>query len=118
METNLLVGDIVECQITGIASYGIFVKIGEDINGLIHISEICSRYINDLNSRYHINQFIKARIIDIDYGKKQVKLSLNKVKMRRNSLVEKGQGFEPLKENLNSWISERIVEIKKNKKTS
>lgn len=118
METNLLVGDIVECQITGIASYGIFVKIGEDINGLIHISEICSRYINDLNSRYHINQFIKARIIDIDYEKKQVKLSLNRVKMRRNSLVEKGQGFEPLKENLNSWISERIVEIEKNKKTS
>ena len=38
--------------------------------------------------------------------------------MRRNSLVEKGQGFEPLKENLNSWISERIVEIEKNKKTS
>ena len=43
METNLLVGDIVEYRITGIASYGIFVTIGEDINGLIHISEICSR---------------------------------------------------------------------------
>lgn len=118
MENNLLVGDIVECQITGIANYGIFVRIGEDINGLIHISEICSRYINDLDTRYHINQSIKARIIDIDYEKKQAKLSLNKLKIRKNSLVEKGQGFEPLKENLNLWITESIDEIEKNKKTS
>lgn len=118
MENNLLIGDIVECQITGIANYGIFVKMGDGINGLIHISEICSRYINDLESRYHVNQFIKARIIDIDYEKKQAKLSLNKVKIRRNSLIEKGQGFEPLKENLGLWITERIDEIEKNKKTS
>jgi predicted RNA-binding protein with RPS1 domain len=117
MESNLLVGDVVECQITGIANYGIFVKIGNDINGLIHISEICSRYINDLNTRYHVNQFIKARIIEIDYEKKQVRLSLNKLKIRKNSLVEQGHGFEPLKENLNLWIVERMDEIKKRKKT-
>ena len=45
METNLLVGDIVECQITGIASYGIFVKIGEDINSIKY-----NEYYNDNSS--------------------------------------------------------------------
>lgn len=116
MENNLLVGDIVECQITGIASYGIFVKVNQNICGLIHISEICSRYINDLSSKYHINQYVKARVIEVDYDKSQAKLSLNKVRTRKNALVEKGHGFEPLKENLDFWISERIMEIKKNKK--
>ena len=43
---NYEVGSIVKGEVTGIESYGIFVKIDDNTNGLIHISEIANRYIH------------------------------------------------------------------------
>ena len=40
------VGDIVNCFVTGFKEYGIFVKVDNDYNGLIHISEISRSYVN------------------------------------------------------------------------
>ena len=44
------VGEIIEVEVTGIESYGIFVKADNDYTGLIHISEIDNNYIKDANS--------------------------------------------------------------------
>ena len=38
------VGNIVKGEVTGIEPYGIFIKINDDIDGLIHISEIANKF--------------------------------------------------------------------------
>ena len=43
------IGQIIRCQVSGIVSYGIFVSINHYYNGLIHISEISSGFVRDIN---------------------------------------------------------------------
>ena len=47
MELN--VGQIVEGKITGITNFGVFVDLGENKSGLVHISEVARSYVNDIN---------------------------------------------------------------------
>ena len=116
---NIKVGDIVQCEVSGITEYGVFVKITNDYNGLIHISEISDKYVSDVDKLYVIGDILTAKVIEIDEKKKQVKLSIkdNKDnKKKKKKIEEKGEGFKPLKENLTRWIEERMKELEKNAK--
>ena len=110
--SNIKKGDIVEAEITGITKYGIFVKLEDNYTGLIHISEISNGFVNDINEVYSIGNIIRVKVLDIDEDKLQVKLSIKRVravyKKRRKGIQEKGEGFLPLKNKLNEWISDKI----------
>lgn len=111
------VNNIVEGQITGITKYGIFVSLEDNYTGMVHISEVSNKYINDLQSKYKIGDVIKVKIISIDEDKLQVKLSIKKMsvnKKNRTGITEKGGGFGPLKEKLPLWTEEKLKELEKN----
>lgn len=117
---NIKVGEIINTQITGISKYGIFVKVNDIYTGMIHISEITDKYVNDIGRIYVIGESVDAKILEIDEEKKQLKLStkeLNSGKNKRKPIKEEGRGFEPLKENLDRWINETLEDLKKNEKT-
>ena len=42
------VGDTIKCVVTGFKEYGIFVRVNDEYNGLIHISEISNNYIRNI----------------------------------------------------------------------
>lgn len=110
------VNNIVEGQITGITKYGIFVSLEDNYTGMVHISEVSNKYINDLQSKYKIGDVIKVKIISIDEDKLQVKLSIKKMsvnKKNRTGIAEKGGGFEPLKEKLPLWTEKKLKELEK-----
>lgn len=114
------VNDIISVTVTSIETYGAFVKIDEEYTGLIHISEINGKFIKNINDYFKINNVLKAKILEIDEDKKQIKLTLKNVrkKKRKNKLYEVGQGFNLLEENLPKWIksAKNEMEIVKNKK--
>lgn len=114
-----IIGEIVEGIVTGIKPYGAFVSLDETHSGLIHISEISSGFVKDVSSFVHIGESVKVKIIDIDEGVSQFKLSLKALKkqsVRKNRkkyyiphkdrLPSMKLGFKPLKDNLNRWIKE------------
>ncbi len=106
--------EIVKCEITGITDYGIFVKLENDYTGLIHISEISDKFVNNIGDTYLLGDVIEAKVIEVDDEKKQVKLSIKKGnKKRQDFLQEKGHGFEPLKDNLDTWVQEKLDELSK-----
>ena len=114
------VGKIINTEITGITEYGIFVRANNDYTGMIHISEITDKYVDDIGRLYVIGETLEAKILDVDHEKKQIKLStkeLNSGKYKRKPIKEEGRGFEPLKENLDKWVSEKLEELEKNKKS-
>lgn len=110
--SNIKKGDIVEAEITGITKYGIFVKLEDNYTGLIHISEVSNGFVNDISDGYSIGNIIRVKVLDIDEDKLQVKLSIKRVravyKKRNKGIEEKGEGFLPLKNKLNEWISDKI----------
>jgi len=77
MLKNYKAGDEVEGEISGITNFGAFIKFGENLEGLIHISELDWKIIKDPSEVVKIGDKVKAKIIDISNGK--VSLSLKKM---------------------------------------
>ncbi len=63
------VGDIVEGKITGISNFGAFVELAPGKVGLVHISEISSQYVANINDVYSVGDEVKAKVISTDKGK-------------------------------------------------
>jgi small subunit ribosomal protein S1 len=63
------VGTVVEGAITAITDFGIFISFGENLEGLIHISELAWQRIDDPNELYNIGDQIKAEVISLDNSK-------------------------------------------------
>lgn len=112
------IGDIVNCNVSGIVDYGFFVQIDSKYTGLCHISEISNDYVKDINDYVHIGENIYCQIIAIDSDKNQMKLSIKNIYYKTendgNHIVESRKGFLPLKNKLPIWIEEKMQEYKKN----
>lgn len=63
------VGMTVDGRITAITNFGVFVSFGENIEGLIHISELAWQRIDSPSEMYKIGDKVKAEIISIDGAK-------------------------------------------------
>ena len=72
-------GDVIDSEIIGIVDFGAFIKFGkENLEGLIHISELDWTIIEDPSRIVKIGQIVKAKIINISDDK--VFLSLKALK--------------------------------------
>lgn len=72
------IGDELKCTIAGIVDFGIFLKIEEGLEGLVHISELDWGLVEDPKNMFKIGQEIKAKIIEIKDGK--ISLSIKALK--------------------------------------
>lgn len=71
-------GDIVEGEITGVVDFGLFLKIEEGLEGLVHISEINWSLVDNPRDLYHVGDKVKAKVIDIKDNK--ISLSIKALK--------------------------------------
>ena len=70
------VGQIVTGKVVQIKEYGAFVELEPGLDGLVHISEIAHKRVNDINEELTIGQEVSAKILDIDKDKKRISLSI------------------------------------------
>jgi S1 RNA binding domain protein len=75
MRMKLRIHDIVDAEVTRITDFGAFVKINKRNVGLIHISQISTGFVKDINQHIKVGDKLKARVIKIGPGKK-IDLSL------------------------------------------
>lgn len=109
------IGDLVTGYVTGIEKYGIFINIDNECSGLIHISEISSTYVRNINDYVRLGEVIQAKIID-PRDKNHLKLSIKDINYRisnkKNTRIEETKsGFATLTSLLNEWIDDKIAEI-------
>lgn len=71
-------GDEVETTVSGLVDFGIFLKLEEGLEGLVHISEIDWGLVEDLKQMFKVGDPIKAKIIEIKDGK--ISLSIKALK--------------------------------------
>lgn len=113
-------GDIVRGIVTGIESYGAFVKMDDGYTGLIHISEISNGFVKNVGSFLKIGEVIDVRVLKCFSDSKRLRLSVkglnNYDRLGKISLEENGSGFEYLKRSLPFWIDSKMEEMKKSLK--
>lgn len=63
------IGDTVEGEVSALTSFGAFVKFGEGLEGLVHISEIAWQRIDHPKDALKIGERVKAQIIDLNKSK-------------------------------------------------
>jgi len=63
------VGDLVEGEVSALTSFGAFVKFGQDLEGLVHISEIAWQRIDHPKDILKVGDKVKAQIIQLDKSK-------------------------------------------------
>ena len=112
---DIKINDVIEVVVTGIQKYGAFVLINDKYDGLIHISEISSGYVKNINDYIKIKDKIYAQVVDIDKENNKFKLNIKNIDYRNDGKIinddSYSNGFEPLKEHLDLWINEKIKEI-------
>ncbi|MDE5854204.1 MAG: helix-hairpin-helix domain-containing protein, partial [Ruminococcus sp.] len=70
--------------VRNIIDFGVFVDIGVHEDGLVHVSEICSRYIKHPLEAVKVGEVVKVRVIDVDLKRNRISLT-----MRLNDEEEK-----------------------------
>ena len=78
MVSKYHVGDVVTGEVTGAVDFGIFMKIEEGLEGLVHISEIDWALVENPRSLYKVGDKIEVKIIEIKDGK--LSLSIKSLK--------------------------------------
>ena len=76
---NLKVGQLVEASITRLTKFGAFARITDEIEGLIHISEISDEHITHPKEVLHEGDVVTLRIIKIEPESHRIGLSLRRV---------------------------------------
>lgn len=67
-------GYVTEGVIDRIEPYGCFVTFGEGLTGLVHISQICNKFLHSPNEVVKLGQMVKVKILDVEDGK--IRLSI------------------------------------------
>lgn len=73
------VGSVVDARIVSFASFGAFANILPTVDGLIHISQISWDRIKTPADKLKVGETVKVKIIDVDYDKKRVSLSIKEL---------------------------------------
>lgn len=71
------VGDIAVGKVTKIMPFGAFVRLENGESGLVHISEVSSGFVKDINEVLDVGQEVRVKVVGID-EKKRINLSIKK----------------------------------------
>lgn len=120
---NVKIGDIMIGEITGIQTYGAFVSLGDNQQGLIHVSEVKHGFIKNIEDDLRVGQKVKVQVIDVDEYTKKISLSLRVFQDASPILFKKKKyftnrykniGFESIDKNLSIWVDEFLDDITEN----
>ncbi|HEY8364849.1 MAG TPA: CvfD/Ygs/GSP13 family RNA-binding post-transcriptional regulator [Haloplasmataceae bacterium] len=110
-------GSVVRGKVTGIQPYGVFVKLNNDTNGLIHISELTDEFVKDVNDYVKIGEVVRVKVLEIDENN-NAKLSLKQAQNYYTSFLEKRKGKVVIEEtpsgfhNLKTML-DNLIKVKK-----
>lgn len=97
MWSDLKTGEVRSGEVVRIEKFGVFVDVGAERPGLIHISELATGYVNDPNTIVSLGDTIEAKVIGVNRKKKQIDLSVRALEQATaRAVVEEYEAEESL----------------------
>ncbi|MEL6930907.1 MAG: Tex family protein [Cyanobacteria bacterium J06600_6] len=73
---DLQEGMVLEGVVTNVVNFGAFVDVGVHQDGLVHISQLCDRFVADPNEVVKVGEVIKVKVLEVNQKLKRVGLSI------------------------------------------
>jgi uncharacterized protein len=91
---DLQPGMLLEGVVTNVANFGAFVDIGVHQDGLVHVSQLASRFIKDPREVVKAGDIVKVKVVDVDLKRKRIGLTM-KLQEPVAAGVQKGSAEPP-----------------------
>ncbi len=91
------VGDLVTGHVSKLASFGAFVGLEHDIDGLVHISQVSEDRIDKIKNALKVGEEVSARVIKIDRADRRIGLSIKAANYSQEQLKEEEAVLDSLK---------------------
>ena len=72
-------GMVLEGRVSNVTNFGAFVDIGVKRDGLVHLSELSSRWIDDPREAVKVGQIVKVKVIEVDQERQRIGLSIKQL---------------------------------------
>lgn len=73
------IGDIFEAKVIRTLPFGVFVEFGEGLEGLIHVSELSYKPVNDPKKFVNVGDSVEVKLLSVDVERRRISLSLKQV---------------------------------------
>jgi len=73
---DLVVGMELEGIVTNVANFGAFVDIGVHQDGLVHVSQLADRFVDDPKKVVKVGQIVKVRVLEVNEALKRISLTM------------------------------------------
>lgn len=97
IEQKYKIGDTVTGKVSKIASFGAFVALEGDIDGLVHISQISEDRVDKIKDYLKVGQDIEARVIKVDRTERRIGLSVKAANYSEEDIKREAAAFDSLK---------------------
>ena len=73
---SIEIGSIIEGKIVRIKPFGAIVLVGDNIQGLVHISHISDSFVEDISEHIEVGDIVNVKVLSIDAGNNRLALSI------------------------------------------
>ncbi|MGI6175726.1 MAG: S1 RNA-binding domain-containing protein [Christensenellales bacterium] len=109
------VGSILDGVVSGITGFGAFVRLDDQTTGMVHISEVSSSYVKDINDHLKVGDPVKVKVLQVNGDK--ISLSIRKAISDAPPVKkEPVKAFEDLMSKFMKDSEERQTDIRRNLK--
>jgi len=91
------IGDLVKGNVTKLASFGAFVQLQDDIDGLVHISQLSEDHVAKVKDVLKVGQEVEARVIKVDKVERRIGLSIKAANYSEEQLRKEAETFDTLR---------------------
>jgi len=91
------IGDLVKGTVSKLASFGAFVQLADDIDGLVHISQISEDHVAKVKDVLKVGQEVEARVIKVDPAERRIGLSVKAANYSEDQLKREVEAFDSLR---------------------
>ncbi|MDI8841328.1 helix-hairpin-helix domain-containing protein, partial [Salmonella enterica subsp. enterica serovar Anatum] len=98
---DLLPGMILEGAVTNVTNFGAFVDIGVHQDGLVHISSLSTKFVDDPHTVVKAGDIVKVKVLEVDLQRKRIALTMRldeqpgETAARRGGAADRAQGNRP-----------------------
>lgn len=102
--------------VTNLTRFGAFVDIGVKQDGLVHVSEVAHKYIQDPGEVLKLNQQVKVKVLEVDVARKRIALSIKQTEAAPAHQPKRPeQSFQPAKKEIAPATMQDALAALKNK---